>query len=105
MPVLLFHGIDDSVVPIRDSDKFAEELGKSMTCYRVPHADHTQAWNVDPHLYERRVSHFLLQIKANRAAKEPGNRTSPTGAGRARTNKEPAATYSPRGLPPKYHRR
>lgn len=62
LPVLLFHGIDDTVVPIEDSDEFAEELGKRVTYYRVPKADHTQEWNVDPALYERRLSRFLLQI-------------------------------------------
>ncbi len=62
LPVLLFHGVDDSVVPIEDSDEFAAELGKWVTYYRVPEADHTQEWNVDPALYERRVRRFLLQI-------------------------------------------
>jgi alpha-beta hydrolase superfamily lysophospholipase len=62
VPILLFHGIDDTVVPIADSDQFAEELGKRVTYYRVPKADHTQEWNVDPRLYERRLRRFLLQI-------------------------------------------
>jgi alpha-beta hydrolase superfamily lysophospholipase len=62
VPVLLFHGIDDTVVPIGDSDEFAEELGKRVTYYRVPEADHTQEWNVNPALYERRLSSFLLHI-------------------------------------------
>lgn len=62
LPVLLFHGIDDTVVPIDDSDEFAEELGTWVTYYRVPGADHTQEWNVNPALYERRLSNFLLQI-------------------------------------------
>jgi alpha-beta hydrolase superfamily lysophospholipase len=62
LPVLLFHGIDDTVVPIDDSDEFAEELGKQVTYYRVPEADHTQEWNVDPRLYEQRLRRFLLQI-------------------------------------------
>jgi alpha-beta hydrolase superfamily lysophospholipase len=62
LPVLLFHGIDDTVVPIGDSDEFAQGLGNWVTYYRVPMADHTQEWNVNPRLYERRLSHFLLQI-------------------------------------------
>jgi pimeloyl-ACP methyl ester carboxylesterase len=62
LPVLLFHGIDDTVVPIEDSDEFAEELGDWVTYYRVPAADHTQEWNVDPRLYEQRLRRFLLQI-------------------------------------------
>lgn len=83
IPVLLFHGIDDTVVPIDDSDEFAEELGKRVTYYRVPKADHTQEWNVDPTLYERRLSRFLLQI----STKEPTQpapqteRARPAGSG------------------------
>jgi hypothetical protein len=42
-------------------------------------------------------------------SKKPANgvetQTSPTEVGLELLNKEPAATYSPRGLPPKYHRR
>jgi uncharacterized protein len=67
LPVLLFHGIDDTVAPIDDSDQFAERLGKWVTYYRVPEADHTQEWNVNPRLYERRLSRFLLQMREKRA--------------------------------------
>lgn len=62
LPVLLFHGLDDEVVPISTSDEFAAELGRSTTYYRVPQAGHTQSWNVDPALYDRRLTHFLLRI-------------------------------------------
>jgi alpha-beta hydrolase superfamily lysophospholipase len=75
LPVLLFHGLDDTVVPIADSDKFAEELGKWVTYYRVPKADHTEEWNVNPRLYEQRVRRFLLQI-----APKP-ERARPAGSG------------------------
>jgi alpha-beta hydrolase superfamily lysophospholipase len=68
-PVLLFHGIDDTVVPIDDSDEFAAELGKRVIYYRVPDADHTQEWNVNPGLYERRLRRFLLQIGTNEPVK------------------------------------
>lgn len=62
LPVLLFHGIEDRVISIEDSDVFANRLGKWVTYYRVPEADHTQEWNVNPGLYEQRLRHFLLQI-------------------------------------------
>ncbi len=86
IPVLLFHGMDDTVVPIGDSDEFAEELGKRVTYYRVPKADHTQEWNVNPALYERRLSGFLLQIGAKEAAKNQAlgpqtERARPAGSG------------------------
>lgn len=83
LPVLLFHGIDDTVVPISDSDEFAEDLGKWVTYYRVPKADHTQEWNVDPALYERRLSRFLLQIstKPSSGPRAKTERARPAGSG------------------------
>jgi alpha-beta hydrolase superfamily lysophospholipase len=59
LPILLFHGTEDDVVPISTSDDFAAELPRRITYYRVPRAGHTEAWNVDPALYERRLSAFL----------------------------------------------
>jgi uncharacterized protein len=60
-PTLLFHGMEDQVVPIRTSEEFAEKLPKWVTFFAVPKADHTQSWNVDPILYDRRLRRFLLQ--------------------------------------------
>lgn len=62
LPILLFHGDDDKVVPIQTSEEFAEELPHWVNFYVAPRAGHTQSWNVDPALYERRVRRFLLQI-------------------------------------------
>ncbi len=59
LPILLFHGTADDLIPISTSDEFAEELPDRVTYYRVPEAEHTQAWNVDPALHEERVSAFL----------------------------------------------
>jgi alpha-beta hydrolase superfamily lysophospholipase len=61
LPILLFHGTDDEVVPISTSDAFAAELPRWVTFYRAPHAGHTEAWNVDPRLYERRLAAFLAR--------------------------------------------
>jgi pimeloyl-ACP methyl ester carboxylesterase len=62
LPILLFHGTEDGLVPISDSDEFAAELPRWVTYYRVAQADHTQAWNVDPRLYDRRLDAFLHRI-------------------------------------------
>lgn len=59
LPILLFHGEEDKVIPIETSDEFAEELPTSITYYQVPQAGHTQSWNVDPAQYERRLEQFL----------------------------------------------
>jgi alpha-beta hydrolase superfamily lysophospholipase len=60
-PTLLFHGEEDQVVPIKTSEEFVEKLPKWVDFFAVPKADHTQSWNVDPGLYERRLQRFLLQ--------------------------------------------
>jgi pimeloyl-ACP methyl ester carboxylesterase len=62
LPILLFHGTEDKLVPIATSDRFAKELPGRVTYYRVPHAGHTEAWNVDPGLYEQRLTAFLAQV-------------------------------------------
>jgi len=64
LPILLFHGEDDKVVPISTSDDFAAELPRWVTYYRAPEAGHVEAWNVDPRLYERRLRAFLARIVA-----------------------------------------
>jgi alpha-beta hydrolase superfamily lysophospholipase len=69
LPILLFNGTEDDVVPIEGSDEFAEELPGRVTYYRVPRAGHTQAWNVDPRLYEARLTRFLHHALAADSAK------------------------------------
>ena len=76
LPILLFHGTEDSIVPISTSDAFAAELRHWVTYYRVPRADHTESWNVDPGLYERRLTAFLNRI----GALSLGGAGKPTGA-------------------------
>ncbi len=64
LPILLFHGTDDKVVPISTSDDFAAELPDWVTYYRVPGAGHTESWNVAPALYQRRLRRFLSRTLA-----------------------------------------
>jgi hypothetical protein len=62
VPTLLFHGESDKLVPISTSDAFARELKGWVTYYRVPDAGHTEAWNVGPALYDKRVYAFLARL-------------------------------------------
>jgi pimeloyl-ACP methyl ester carboxylesterase len=62
VPILLFHGTEDDVVPISTSDDFAAALPRRVTYFRVPQAGHTEAWNVHPRVYERRLESFLRRI-------------------------------------------
>jgi uncharacterized protein len=58
-PILLFHSTEDDLVPISTSDHFAAELPHWVTYYRVPTVGHTESWNLNPHLYDRRLNRFL----------------------------------------------
>jgi alpha-beta hydrolase superfamily lysophospholipase len=62
LPILLFHGTEDKVVPISLSDSFARELPRWVTYYRVPHAGHVESWNVDSGSYDRRLAAFLSAL-------------------------------------------
>jgi uncharacterized protein len=62
MPILLFHGTQDSTVPISSSDAFARALPELVTYYRVAGAGHVESWNVGPGRYERRVRTFLARV-------------------------------------------
>ncbi len=64
LPILLFHGTADRLVPISASDAFARELPGWVTYYRVPEAGHVESWNVDRRRYEQRLGAFLGRIDA-----------------------------------------
>jgi uncharacterized protein len=68
LPILLFHSTEDELVPISTSDEFAAELPHWVTYYRVPTVGHTESWNLDPRLYDRRLRRFLLQNLTSRSA-------------------------------------
>jgi len=70
LPILLFHGTDDKVIPIATSDDFAAELPRWVTYHRVPRAGHTQSWNVDPRLYERQLAAFLSRIVVTASSRQ-----------------------------------
>jgi uncharacterized protein len=63
LPILLFHGTDDKVVPISTSEDFAAELPRWVTYHQAPEAGHIEAWNVAPRLYERRLEAFLDSLR------------------------------------------
>ena len=62
LPILLFHGEEDEVVPISTSEDFAALLPRWVTFFRLPRAGHTESWNVAPGLYQRRLRAFLGRV-------------------------------------------
>jgi alpha-beta hydrolase superfamily lysophospholipase len=80
LPILLFHSTDDDVVPVETSDEFAEDNLNWVIYYRVPDAGHTQSWNVEPRLYERRLTAFLDRALEIEKAPET-DRARPRGPG------------------------
>lgn len=59
LPILLFHGTEDEVVPISTSEALARELPRRVTYHRVPRAGHVENWNVAPRAYDARLEAFL----------------------------------------------
>lgn len=59
VPILLFQGLDDPLVPPADSAAFARDAPGPTTFVTVPGAGHVQSWNVDPVAYDARVRAFL----------------------------------------------
>lgn len=61
LPILLFHTAEDDLVPISTSEDFANALSHWVTYHRIPIGGHTEAWNVNPALYDARLKRFLNQ--------------------------------------------
>lgn len=78
LPILLFHGTADKLVPISGSNAFAAELPRWVTYYRVSKAGHTESWNVDPGLYDRRLTTFLRRIGVRGRAGSEANAAGPS---------------------------
>jgi pimeloyl-ACP methyl ester carboxylesterase len=98
LPILLFQGREDELVPISSSDEFAAELGPHVTYYEVAKAGHTQAWNVDPGLYDRRLTAFL-RAKGLAAASGAIKKKDPTTRVGSRIKNRRRPTL-PGGCPP-----
>ena len=66
VPILLFHGDADALVPVSLSDSFAAALPELVTYIRVPEAGHVRSWNVDQEGYELAVSAFVERLERER---------------------------------------
>ncbi|QEW00412.1 prolyl oligopeptidase family serine peptidase [Microbacterium caowuchunii] len=66
MPVLLFQGLADPLVPHVDSEGFARSLPDAQYV-PVPGAGHIQSWNVDPEGYAQHLATFLAPFAPSAA--------------------------------------
>jgi hypothetical protein len=63
VPILLFQGLDDPLVPAAGSQAFADGVPDDRVTYvPVPGAGHIESWNVDPASYDRALEEFLARF-------------------------------------------
>jgi pimeloyl-ACP methyl ester carboxylesterase len=62
VPILLFHGDDDDVVPLETSERLAWQRGDLVRFNVAEGAGHVRSWNVDPEAYEQEVRGFLNSL-------------------------------------------
>lgn len=63
VPILLFQGLADPLVPPASSREFAARVpGGQATVAGFANAGHIQSWNVDPSRYERLLAAFLTRV-------------------------------------------
>ncbi|MGV4924511.1 hypothetical protein K2224_25095 [Streptomyces sp. BHT-5-2] len=62
VPVLLFHGPDDTLAPWDASRRLAARRPELITLHPVPHAPHAAMWNAGPDRYEETLRRFLTPL-------------------------------------------
>jgi pimeloyl-ACP methyl ester carboxylesterase len=63
VPILLFQGLADPLVPPADSRAFAARVPQGQATFEgFAGAGHIQSWNVDPARYERTLAAFLARV-------------------------------------------
>ncbi|MCK7621923.1 hypothetical protein MUU72_02075 [Streptomyces sp. RS10V-4] len=62
MPVLLFHGAEDTLAPWSASRRFAARRPELITLQTVGQAPHAAMWNADPGRYEETLRRFLTPL-------------------------------------------
>ncbi len=62
VPVLVFHGPDDTLAPWAATREFAARRPDLITLHTVPDAPHGAMWNADPQGYEETMRRFLTPL-------------------------------------------
>jgi fermentation-respiration switch protein FrsA (DUF1100 family) len=61
LPILLFQGTDDALVPSSESHDFARAAPGPVSYVPVKGAGHIESWNANPTAYESRLRQFLAR--------------------------------------------
>jgi alpha-beta hydrolase superfamily lysophospholipase len=59
IPFLVFHGADDTTIPVTTSRRFAKLEPRTVTLVTCPDADHVECWNVDSEGYALTLGTFI----------------------------------------------
>lgn len=59
VPILVFHGEQDTTIPIATSEALALQHPDTVTFVACPGAEHIECWNVDPQAMQERIVAFL----------------------------------------------
>ncbi|MDJ0960248.1 MAG: alpha/beta hydrolase [Acidimicrobiia bacterium] len=59
VPILVFHGTNDTTVPVDVSERLAETRPDLVTFLAFEGAEHVQSWNFDPARYDAAMRRFL----------------------------------------------
>ena len=63
IPFLVFHGTDDTTVPIATSREFASLMPEQVELIECEGAEHIECWNPDPAAYAAAVDSFLVRTE------------------------------------------
>lgn len=61
VPALVFHGTDDTRVPLSTSEEFAQDHPDLVTLVTVRDAGHVEAWNESPKAYDKELRKFVAR--------------------------------------------
>ncbi len=61
LPILFIHGEDDTFVPVEMVHELYEAADTEKELYLVPNAEHGNAYDANPDMYEKKVTSFIGQ--------------------------------------------
>ncbi len=66
LPILYVHGEEDTFVPVEMVHELYDATPSDKEIYLVPNAEHGNAYDINPALYEEKISSFLISYMPNK---------------------------------------